>query len=270
MVKYFPIVGLCLLLLITAIGNASEQEAYAFRRGERLSYKLNYGWFTIGRGSFQVDSGYYDFDGKHCYKVNATGASSGLLKMVAPIDDEWGAYLRVGDLKPVHTYRNLREGRYQLQEKVFIDPDSGTIRVESIKPHRKQILRPTRNYMFDPADKVNDILSGLLTIRNTDFSGLMPGDTIDLKAFLEDTFYDFKVVYAGKEELKTKLGRLNAHKVVPLMPRNDIFDGERSMVAWLSDDQNKLPLKISARMFIGKASVEIVSYQNIKYGPDSH
>lgn len=244
----------------------SERNEYAFQRGEKLTYKLNYGWFTIGRGSFEIDSALHNYEGIHCFQVRASGASSGLLKMVSPIKDEWGALITVHDLKPVFTYRNIREGGYRLNEKVFINSDSGSIRVESVKPHRKQSKRPTRNYTFDPSVAVNDMLSGMLRIRNRDFSEFKPGDTLGLKAFFEDSFYDFQVIYKGKEQLKTKLGKISAHKIIPLMPQNSVFDGEHSLVAWLSDDQNKVPLKINARMFIGKASVEITSYQNVKYG----
>jgi hypothetical protein len=48
------------------------------------------------------------------------------------------------------------------------------------------------------------------------------------------------------------------------MPKNKIFDGENSVTAWFSDDQNRIPIKISAQMFIGSAGVELTSYSGLR------
>ena len=50
----------------------------------------------------------------------------------------------------------------------------------------------------------------------------------------------------------------------PVMPKNKLFEGEDSIVAYFSDDKNRIPLKIDAKMFIGSAGVELVSYSGLK------
>lgn len=255
------------LLLFFVFGfNQREGEfEHAFRKGESLQFKLNYGFLTIGKGSFEIKENTESYNGEDCYRVSAKGATTGLLKWVAPVKDEWGALVRLQDLAPLYTFRNIREGRYQLEEQVFIRPQQGTLKVESVKPHRKVKQRPTRYYQYDPSDTIHDLMSGLLAIRNIDFAAQHPGDTLMLKAFFEDTFYEFQIVYLGIEELKTNFGRLKALKLIPLMPDNSVFDGDQALQVWFSADQNKLPLKITAKMFVGKVSAELISYQNIKY-----
>lgn len=267
-VRFPSLFWLSLVFLVGFSGRKVEPE-HAFSPGESLEFKLHYGGWTVGRGSFEIEEQSQAYQGQHCYRVIAKGSSAGLLRWLAPVNDEWGALVRVDDLKPLYTFRNIHEGRYQLKEEVFIDPEEGTLKVESIKPHRKTKQRPTRHYTFDAEARVYDLMSGLMTIRDIDFKQISPGDTLNLKTFFENTFYDFRIIYSGKEELKTKFGRLNALKLIPLMPNNAVFDGKHSLEAWFSDDQNRLPLKISARMFVGKASAELISYQNIKYGLDS-
>ena len=39
------------------------------------------------------------------------------------------------------------------------------------------------------------------------------------------------------------------------MPDNSIFEGEDAILAWISDDENKIPLKVEAEMFIGHAGI---------------
>ncbi len=254
-----------LIPIIFGFANDRLESEYAFTHGEALQYKLNYGWLSIGRGSFKIAQQSEEYLREDCYRVTASGNTTGLLRWLAPVEDEWGALIRTQDLIPLHTYRNLREGRYRLKEEVYIDPLAGSIKVESVKPHRKEPQRPTRNYTFDQNSQVFDLLSGLLVIRNYDFEQYNPGDTLALNAFLEDSFYHFQIIYAGKEQLKTAFGRTPALKLIPLMPKNKVFDGKQSLEAWFSADENKLPLKVSARMFVGKVSAELISYQNIKY-----
>jgi hypothetical protein len=82
--------------------------------------------------------------------------------------------------------------------------------------------------------------------------------------FFEDEFYKLKIIYKGKENVKLKVGRVRALVFKPVMPKNKVFDGENSITAWFSDDKNRIPLKISAEMFIGSAGVELISYKNLK------
>jgi len=64
-----------------------------------------------------------------------------------------------------------------------------------------------------------------------------------------------------KEKLKTKLGLIDALVLEPVMPENKLFDGGEAIKVWLSDDKNRIPLKIKAEMFIGAVEVDIKSYQ---------
>ncbi len=264
-----PLWTFLFLLIFFGFNSPDVESNHAYTWGEKLQFKLNYGWLSVGNGSFEIGDRPEDYEGRPCYRVTMRGASTGLLRLLAPVNDEWGAFVDMDDLFPLYSFRNIREGGYRLNEEVFIEPDSGTLRVESMKPHRKVQRRPTRRYELDPQRRVHDLLSGIMAVRDLEFNEIYEGDTLELKAFFEDTFYDFRIVYVGKEVLKTKLGRMRALKLIPLLPENAVFDGKHAVEAWLSDDRNKLPLRVSAKMFIGKASVELISYQNLKYAMGS-
>ena len=60
--------------------------------------------------------------------------------------------------------------------------------------------------------------------------------------------------------MKTKLGTIRAIVLSPIMPENGLFDGENSIKVWISDDQNKVPLKVKAQMFVGAVEVDIQAY----------
>jgi hypothetical protein len=48
------------------------------------------------------------------------------------------------------------------------------------------------------------------------------------------------------------------------MPSNSLFRGENSVTAWISADANQIPVKVDAKMFIGHAGTEMVSFRGLK------
>jgi hypothetical protein len=48
------------------------------------------------------------------------------------------------------------------------------------------------------------------------------------------------------------------------MPDNKLFDGENSITCWLSDDANKIPVKIQAKMFIGHTGLELEAFRGLR------
>ena len=95
-------------------------------------------------------------------------------------------------------------------------------------------------------------------------SNVKIGDTISVKGFYEDEFYDLKIIYKGKETISVKAGEIRTIVFKPVMPKNKVFDGENSVTAWFSDDKNRIPVKISTDMFIGRAGVELTGYSGLK------
>jgi len=101
-------------------------------------------------------------------------------------------------------------------------------------------------------------------LRTQDLSKVKPGDTVLISGFFEDTFYKLKVVYKGRDTVRTKAGKIRALVFKPQMPENSLFKGKDSITAWFSDDKNRIPIKVSAVMFIGSAGVELTSYKGLK------
>ena len=103
-----------------------------------------------------------------------------------------------------------------------------------------------------------------MLLRVIDFKKLRLGDTLSILGFFEDASYTLKVMYTGKETITTDIGRIPCHKLVPIMPDNKLFDGENSITAWISDDGNKIPVKIQAKMFIGSTGIELIGFRGLR------
>ena len=116
-------------------------------------------------------------------------------------------------------------------------------------------------------DVTRGMISGFMYMRTMSFTSLVKGDTLSFKAFLDDTFYDFQVIYVRREVLKTNAGSFKSVVFRPYMPENSIFEGEDALLVWISDDENKIPLKVEAEMFIGHAGIELIGFSGLRNKP---
>ena len=247
--------------------NSSDEikNTYPFDLGEKLYYKMNYSIFTVGKAEVRIYPVEYTISKTDCYKIDIYGQTAGAARLVSRVNDNFGAYINKENLLPLKSWRILEEGRYRLKEYSDFDQENGEVNVRKINNETGNMEEP-KVYEFNEPYML-DLISGLAYLRTLDFTENKIGDTLTFNGFLEDTFYKLKVLYMGKEKVKTKLGKIQAHKLVPIMPDNKLFAGENSITAWIAMDESKVPLKIEANMFIGKAGVEITGFEGMKYSP---
>ncbi|HEY9046365.1 MAG TPA: DUF3108 domain-containing protein [Ohtaekwangia sp.] len=233
----------------------------SFTRGEVIKFKMTYGIFTVGKGSASIAPTYYKVNDRHCFKVDVMGKTVGMVSWVSDVDDQWGAYIDTVALVPHQFYRKIREGRYKKDEWTNFDHPNKKIEVKTLDNKTGKFKEPQ---FYEAPSHVRDMIGGFLYLRVMDFSKLKIKDTVTIAGFFEDEFYKLKIIYQGKETIKIKVGKVRALVFKPVMPKNDLFDGENSITAWFSDDKNRIPLKIDAKMFIGSAGVELIEYSGLK------
>ena len=117
---------------------------------------------------------------------------------------------------------------------------------------------------YDIPMNAKDLVSGFMILRQIDFAKVKKGDTLTVSGFFEDTSYNLRLIYAGKDVVHTEIGKIPCLKLVPIVPDNKLFDGANSITCWLSDDANKVPVKIQAKMFIGHTGLELSGFRGLR------
>lgn len=233
----------------------------AFDRGELIRYKVHYGFVTAGYAQMEVKDQLFKVNDKTCYKYDVTGVSTSAISWFVKVKDRWISYVDTSSMYPEKAIRDISENKYKLNEVVYFDQQADTLKRKYKKRHDTEY-----NIRYHPSDtKVHDIVSAYYYLRNLDFSRMSIGDKVRLSAFVEDELYDFYLVYQGKEVVRTSFGKINAIKLFPEVPNNSLFDGKNSVRFWVSDDQNRLPIKVEADMFVGAVELDIVDYSGLKY-----
>lgn len=258
--------GLLIVLILASFTVAQKKDFVpikntSFGTGEVLNYRVNFGFFTVGKASTIVEKKIFIMNSRPCYKVDGYGETLGFVSWITKVKDQWGAYIDTAALVTHVSYRKIREGNYKKDEIIRYDHDK--LQAEVRVADKETGIYGDPKFYTTP-DNVRDMVGGFLYLRVVDFSKYRKGDTLAISGFFEDTPYLFKIIYSGKDKVHTKVGVIPCHKLIPIMPDNKIFDGENSITCWISDDENRIPVKIQAKMFIGSTGVELTSFSGLR------
>ena len=249
-------------ILLSAFSNTDERYVrrsnQSFTSGERLDYRVHFGFISAGEATFTVADDIETINGRPCYKIDVSGQTSGFFDFFYTVRDSWGTYLDTTSLVPHKFYEDKRENKYRKHEVTEFNHCTDTAKV-----YRLDKEKPIQ--YFKTPKQPQDLVSGYYYIRTLDLSQIEKGDLISLDAFYDKEVYDFKVKFLGREVINTKLGKVKALAFSPIMAKNDLFeDGEGKIKMWLSDDSNKIPLKISAKMWIGAVEIDLQKAENLR------
>ncbi|MDN4166252.1 DUF3108 domain-containing protein [Cytophagales bacterium LB-30] len=231
----------------------------AFHPGEKLTYRVHYGFINAGEAVMEIHDKIQMVNDRPCYKINVEGKSTGMFDYMLRIRDTWGTYLDTTALLPHRFYRYVEEGKYRKYEITDFNRQKDSVIVKNLDKKNKKDVRKVQ--YFPIPENAHDMVSGYYYLRTLDYSKIKPGTIIELDGFFENTSYNFPVRFMGKEMVNTDLGKLNALVLQPIMPENSLFSGEDAIKVYISDDTNKIPLKVKAEMFVGAVEIDITSYK---------
>jgi hypothetical protein len=152
---------------------------------------------------------------------------------------------------PVKAIRDISEDKYTLHEEVMFNRKNNTINSD-----RKGIVSVPEN--------TADILSALYIARREKFNNLKKGDSVKLLTWFDDDVYPLEIRYYGTETIKTKFGKINCLKFSPVVEPGRIFDSPDDVTIWISNDKNKIPIRIQFNLIVGSVKCDLVEYSNLK------
>lgn len=261
--RYLLASFILLLMSFNEIIPYREIDNHSFDFGERLEYRVHYGMLNAAEATMEISDQVVYRNDRPCYKADIWGRSVGLFDLITRINDNWGTYIDTAAIIPHGFYRILEEGRYRKFEYVDFDHErqeaiTTLLDKKTKKPREKVITSVPRN--------VQDMVSGYYYLRTLDFSKIKEGEIISIDAFFDVEQYDFKIRYLGKETLRTKIGKFRTIVLQPILPKNGLFTGEDAIRVWMSDDDNKIPLKVKASMFVGAVEIDIKRISGARNG----
>lgn len=244
-----------LLLFLSTVSFNSTQKPEAYDVGEWFKFRIHYGFINAGYATLEVKEAVKN--NKKVYHAVGKGYTVGMSRFFFKVDDNYESYFDKITNKPYQFVRKIDEGGYTKDQEGFFNQDNNTVLVKDYKKKKEKSFPVTEN--------VQDILSTFYFLRNhPNIDKLKVGESVIVDMFFDDEIFKFKLKYIGKEDLKTKFGTVPSMIFRPLVQSGRVFKEEESLTVWISDDDNKLPLRIKASLAVGSLKADIDGFKGLK------
>ncbi|SHL66152.1 DUF3108 domain-containing protein [Flavobacterium xanthum] len=242
------------LLIITVSSFDSPQEdAYAV--GEWFKFRIHYGIVNAGYATLEVKDA--TINNKKTFHVVGKGYTTGMSRFFFKVDDLYESYIDKETRNPYQFVRKIDEGGYTKNQEGFFNQSSNRVVVKDYKHKTEKTLYIPKN--------TQDILSTFYYLRNhPNIDKLKIGEAVAIDMFFDDETTKFKLKFIGRENITTKFGVVPAMIFRPLVQSGRVFKEQESLTVWISDDDNKLPLRIKASLAVGSIKADIDAYKGLK------
>jgi hypothetical protein len=232
-------------------------EENAFKPGEWLKFRIHYGILNASYATLHLTE---DTIGETpVYHVVGKGKTTGFASIFFKVDDTYESYFGKADGKPYRFIRKVYEGGYTKDIEIRFD-HQGKEALLHDKKHQKKMRIPFER-------TVQDLISGFYFLRNAYTpEELEVGKSIELDMLYDDDgIFKFRLKYLGKETLNTKYGRVECLKFRPYVQSGRVFKEQESLSLWVSNDKNKIPIRIEADLAVGSIKADLDGYNSLKH-----
>ena len=228
----------------------------AFQDGEWFRFRMRYGFLNASYATATVRE--TTFKDQAVYHVAATGKTTGFARWFFKVDDYFDSYFEKDIVRPIRFVRNISEGNYKRHVEIDFDHNtqSGIM---------NDLLRKTKTEI-DFAPNLQDLVSTFYFLRNHfDLEGIQVGETASLHMIYDKKPFAFRFRFLGYENLKTKFGVVPCVKFRPYVEEGRIFKKESGLSLWVSNDNNRVPIKVVAELSVGSLDVDLVDFRGLKH-----
>jgi len=224
----------------------------AFKAGEKLTYKVHYGFVDAGEATLELKESPYTFQDRPAFYAVGKGKSLGAFDMFFKVRDTYETYIDQKGVFPWYFKRRVDEGGYKINQDYTFDHESGTVSTEKEETHEIPL-------------GAQDMISAFYYARTFDYSEAKDGDIFEIPTFLDDKLYTLKIKYKGEETIKIRDGKYNCLKFVPVVQKGRIWKDEEDLSVWVSNDENKVPVLVKTKVLVGSIKMELTDFSGLSH-----
>ena len=251
----FFITSLVLLIYICPLLSQAQNNNHAFKIGEHIKYSIRYNLanmsFDMGYVDFKVDS----TNNENIYSFTSKGYTKEAYSWLYKVNDIYHSESYSSNMSTLYFSRETYHAGETKDNKYYYNYDKREI-YSKTKIDQPQYTYDTLQYI----QGVSDILSTCYIIRDIDFSDCPKNKQIISKIILDNEIFEIYAVYKGKETIKNYDNKqYHCLKFTTKPVKGTIFTGDDDITVWVTDDKNKIPIKVSAKILIGNVNAFLTS-----------
>ena len=238
-----------------------DKESLAFQGGEKLVFTIHYKFGLINadvaQATLKLDETV--LNGQNCYHGSLKGKTQKIYETVFKLKEDFDCWFTTDGFKPVRFTRDCREGNYWCTNLYTYASDHINAQINNSRKGEFTVELPLDDCTYD-------IASMFFIIRNMDVSKLKAGGRYPMTYACDHHIRNIYFRYFGVEERKVSgKGVVRCHKFGFEMPKGETFDGESSLYAWLTDDDNRIPVYFVAPLKIGQVRGRLNDATGLKH-----
>jgi len=233
-----------------------EKSNDAFDVGEWFEFRIHYGIFNASFATLEVRSD--TINQTPVFHAKGYGTTTGLARWFFKVEDHYDTYFRKDTGLPMFFKRDINEGGYTKNVEIRFDHEKGSALVNNLKKKRKE--------SFEIRENSQDLISVFYYLRNFyNTEELVKGESLGINMFFDQENYLFQLKFMGRENLNTKFGKVRCLKFRPVVQSGRVFREEESVTIWVSDDPNKIPIKLRADLRVGAIECDLENFKHLRH-----
>ncbi len=252
------VTNLALLILLPLHLSAQDfrqWENNAFQKGEKMHYRVFYnsmltGNVTAGNASLRIEKQARKVKNRQTMHIKAEGNTKGAFSFFFKVMNRYETFIDEQAIVPMLFRQSLREAKYRKNQTISFNQEKNYAIVDN------EIVQTTEN--------VQDIISSLYFMRTYNFDTAKVGDVYSIQFLLNDSVHVSRILFEGREKIKTKKGTFHTLRFRPEVLIGDVFSQEYPMTLWVSDDKNKILIAAETEIIVGSLKMEITDYSGLK------
>ncbi|HTO16038.1 MAG TPA: DUF3108 domain-containing protein [Edaphocola sp.] len=246
---------ICLFVSSFSVGQSGfcGLENKVINPGEQVDfvvyYNLNKLWIPAGKVTFTTQLS--NLSGVPVYHIVGKGQTYPSYDWIYKVEDTYESFIDTSTLLSMKFVRKVNENRKKKDEYVRLVPSKN---------------KAFTNFKeFTIPDCTQDVLSSVYYARNLDFNSMKNGSLISYNMFLDEEVHQLYIRYLGKETITTRYGTFTTFKLRPLLVEGTVFKGGEDMDVYVTDDDNRIPVRIKTKILVGSIIVDMVSFKGQRY-----
>lgn len=242
-----------ILLLSLGIATSAKGQCVdkiqSFDIGERVDYEVYYNWGFIwvnaGEVFFEVNSEIQN--GQKIFHFISKGKSKPNYDWLYKVKDIYESKVFYDTFKPIWFKRDTFEGNFKVDEEYHYLPKQNKV-VLSLVDSKNPLIKDTLKI----APCTFDVLTTVYYARTIDFDRYEEGTKIPIDVLIDGEAHHLYIRYLGQEVIEARDGKkYECIKFKPLLVAGSIFKGGEDMTVWVTNDSNKVPILVEAKILVG-------------------
>lgn len=228
-----------------------------FQNGERLTFTVSYGVIKAAEATLSVEE--VQFENKiPAYRFSSTAKTFPFFDPVFKVRDTVESIWDIQKKSSLRYTKNLREGTYKQYRIHQYKPDLNRTVYKRWRFKQEEFV--SKEMTIPP--NTQDILSAFYITR---MQNLQIGRDFVINVTTDGKNYPAKVEVLRQETIDSIFGRKDCLVIRPAMRGEAIFKQTGEILIWITNDEQKVPLRMESKITFGKFTATLTDARNVPH-----